>query len=286
MARPRVLDEVKKGEIAALISTGMSMSNAARYVGCDRKTIRREREVDEAFDERIRRAQMGAELKPLQAIREAASKHWRAAAWLIERQDKQRAARRKAKQADKVTVSRKQLAKVAVKVKQAALSMVAFPEFEAEVAQKIDEALVELAPVLAAPRPPAPEPVEVQAEVAEPVKAETEPQVAKEAAKPNGTTTPPAWLPPSNPTWQQSAAFLEQLLPERYGPPSERPTEPPTGKELKFAAALQDFRDDLFGVLRKEHAERTGGTCGEQPGGAEPAEVRKESGNTEVRDES
>ncbi|WP_425400985.1 hypothetical protein [Aeoliella sp.] len=275
MARPRVLDDVKKGEIAALISTGMSMSNAARYVGCDRKTIRREREVDEAFDERIRRAQMGAELKPLQAIREAASKHWRAAAWLIERQDKQRAARRKAKQADKVTVSRKQLAKVAVKVKQAALSMVAFPEFEAEVAQKIDEALVELAPVLSAPRPEVPEPVEV----------ETETQIAPEAAKPNGAPTSPKSLP-TNPTWQQSAAFLEQLHPERYGPPAERPAEPPTEKESKFTAALQDFRDDLFGVLRKEHAERTGGTCGEQLGGAKPAAVRKESEKTEECEES
>ncbi|WP_425400546.1 hypothetical protein [Aeoliella sp.] len=272
MARPRVLDDVKKGEIAALLSTGMSMSNAARYVGCDRKTIRREREVDEAFDERIRRAQMGAELKPLQAIREAASKHWRAAAWLIERQDKQRAARRKAKQADKVTVSRKQLAKVAVKVKRAALSLVAFPEFEAEVAQKIDEALVELAPVLAAPRPSAPEPVEV----------EIEKEVAKEAAKPNGAKSPS----PTKPTWQQSAAFLEQLRPERYGPPAERPAEPPTEKELKFAAALQDFRDDLFAELRKEHAERMGETCGEQLGGAKPADVQKESENTEVGDES
>ncbi|WP_425395251.1 hypothetical protein [Aeoliella sp.] len=285
MARPRVLDDVKKGEIAALISTGMSMSNAARYVGCDRKTIRREREIDEAFDERIRRAQMGAELKPLQAIREAASKHWRAAAWLIERQDKQRAARRKAKQADKVTVSRKQLAKVAVKVKQAALSMVAFPEFEAEVAQKIDEALVELAPVLAAPRPSAPEPVEVQAEITEPMKVETETPVATETAIPNGAQTTSKSLP-TKPTWQQSAAFLEQLHPERYGPPAERAAEPPTEKDLKFAAALQDFRDDLFGVLRKEHAERMGGTCGEQPGGAEPAEVRKESEKTEVCEEA
>ncbi|WP_425399133.1 hypothetical protein [Aeoliella sp.] len=278
MARPRVLDDVKKGEIAALISTGMSMSNAARYVGCDRKTIRRERGIDEAFDERIRRAQMGAELKPLQAIREAASKHWRAAAWLIERQDKQRAARRKAKQADKVTVSRKQLAKVAVKVKQAALSMVAFPEFEAEVAQKIDEALVELAPVLAAPRA---EQMEVEAEAVEPVKAETETPVAAEAAKPNGATTTSKSLPPTKPTWQQSAAFLEQLYPERYGPP----TEPQTEKESKFAAALQDFRDDLFAVLRKEHAERMGERCGEQPSGAKPAEVQKESGNTEVCEE-
>lgn len=91
--RPRVLDDVKKREIAALLSTGYSLHSAARYVGCSPKTIRREMERDEEFNERLRKAKLAARLEPLRALRNKASTHWRAAAWLLERIDPEQFAR-------------------------------------------------------------------------------------------------------------------------------------------------------------------------------------------------
>jgi len=83
--RPHTLDDTKRREIAALISAGSGIPDAARYVGCSARTIRREalRNVD--FHETLRKAELSAQLVPLQTLRKAASKHWRAAAWMLER---------------------------------------------------------------------------------------------------------------------------------------------------------------------------------------------------------
>jgi IS30 family transposase len=96
--RPRALDEVKLREICALISAGCGMESAARYVGCAASTIRREARRNLDFNEKLRRAHLGAELGPLNAMRNAANKHWRAAAWLLERTNAQRFARQNVRQ--------------------------------------------------------------------------------------------------------------------------------------------------------------------------------------------
>jgi hypothetical protein len=83
--RPRVLDEAKRREVCALISVGVTVSDAARYVGCAVSTIRREALRNEEFSAALRRAALGAELSPLHDIRSAAKKYWRAGAWLLER---------------------------------------------------------------------------------------------------------------------------------------------------------------------------------------------------------
>lgn len=88
--RPRALDETKLREICALVSAGSGIIGAARYVGCAASTIRREACRNPDFNERLRRASLAAELGPLNAIREAAKKYWRAGAWLLERMDVQR----------------------------------------------------------------------------------------------------------------------------------------------------------------------------------------------------
>jgi hypothetical protein len=88
--RPRALDHVKQGEIIATVTAGFSIDRAARYVGCASSTIRRECRRNPKFDTELRRACLSAELCPLQAIREAARKYWRAAAWLLERLDPER----------------------------------------------------------------------------------------------------------------------------------------------------------------------------------------------------
>lgn len=49
--RPRVLDEIKRREVCALISAGYSMAGAASYVNCSEKTIRREAERNSQFGE-------------------------------------------------------------------------------------------------------------------------------------------------------------------------------------------------------------------------------------------
>jgi hypothetical protein len=91
--RPRALDETKRREVCALITAGCGIEGAARYVGCAPSTIRREALRNVQFNEELRRANLAAELSPLNAMRHAAATHWRAAAWLLERTNPQRFAR-------------------------------------------------------------------------------------------------------------------------------------------------------------------------------------------------
>ena len=72
------------------ISAGCGIVGAARYVGCAVSTIRREARRNPVFNEKLRRAHLAAELAPLNALRQAAGRHWRTAAWLLERADVQR----------------------------------------------------------------------------------------------------------------------------------------------------------------------------------------------------
>jgi hypothetical protein len=92
--RPRVLDDVKRREICALVAGGCSLHEAARYIGCGINTIRRELERNAQFKGGLRRSQMYAQLSPLRAMQQAVGKHWRAAAWMLERAYPERFARR------------------------------------------------------------------------------------------------------------------------------------------------------------------------------------------------
>jgi hypothetical protein len=85
--RNRILDEAKQREVCALLSAGCSLEAAASYVECAPNTIRREALRNPDFGRRLREARLQAQLSPLQAMRKAASSHWRAAAWMLERAD-------------------------------------------------------------------------------------------------------------------------------------------------------------------------------------------------------
>lgn len=85
--RKPVLDEYKKGQILAIVSLGHSRRTAARYVGCDPKTIFNTAERDAAFAKNLSRAGKKSEIDNMKNIQEAAKKaqYWRAAAWILER---------------------------------------------------------------------------------------------------------------------------------------------------------------------------------------------------------
>jgi hypothetical protein len=83
--RHRFLDDVKRGEVCALLTAGCSLTSVSNYVGCDRGTIRREAARNPEFAAQIRHAEMEAEFHPLRTMRDAAVHDWRAAAWLLER---------------------------------------------------------------------------------------------------------------------------------------------------------------------------------------------------------
>jgi hypothetical protein len=83
--RPRTLTDAKRREICALIAGGCGLQEAAKYVRCDSKTVRREAQRNPEFHENLRRAEMYAQLSPLRAMQHACSTHWRAAAWFLER---------------------------------------------------------------------------------------------------------------------------------------------------------------------------------------------------------
>ena len=92
--RPRALDNAKRREICALVAGGCTTKEAARYVHCSPRTIRREAARDPEFDANLRHSEMYAELSPLRAMQHAVATHWRAAAWFLERAYPERFARR------------------------------------------------------------------------------------------------------------------------------------------------------------------------------------------------
>jgi hypothetical protein len=94
--RPRALDDIKRGQVCALISAGCGVEGAARYVGCAASTIRREALRDADFSAQLRRAHLDCELSLVVSMREFAKRYWRACAWLLERMNPERYGRNKA----------------------------------------------------------------------------------------------------------------------------------------------------------------------------------------------
>jgi hypothetical protein len=92
--RPPSLDDAKLREIRALVSAGLTLAEAARYVGCSVRTIQRREKHDAQFRRDVSQARLSARLDPEKLMRQAASTHWRAAAWLLERTKPDRYARR------------------------------------------------------------------------------------------------------------------------------------------------------------------------------------------------
>ena len=93
----RILDDIKKREICAILSVGGTRDMAAQYVGCTERTIRNAAERDPLFAERLAKTELSPEITFLRNISNAAAegKYWRAAAWALERMYPERYEKRK-----------------------------------------------------------------------------------------------------------------------------------------------------------------------------------------------
>jgi hypothetical protein len=91
--RPRALDENKKATVCNLVAAGVSLRQAAQFVDCDRRSIRREAQRNGAFRRQLAKARSEASIHPLQTLRQAAKTNWRAALCWMERLDPERFAR-------------------------------------------------------------------------------------------------------------------------------------------------------------------------------------------------
>jgi hypothetical protein len=85
MPRPSILDNPKKEIACALARAGMTGRWIAAFFGCDESTLRYALERDESFRLRFDQARALMFLDHLTHIASAASKSWRASAWLLER---------------------------------------------------------------------------------------------------------------------------------------------------------------------------------------------------------
>jgi hypothetical protein len=83
--QPKKLDHTKRAEVCALVAAGVNVREAARFVGCDRKTIHNEARRNHEFHRQLQQARSQAQVHPLRTMHEAAATNWRAAAWWLER---------------------------------------------------------------------------------------------------------------------------------------------------------------------------------------------------------
>jgi hypothetical protein len=85
MPRRKALDDDKRSTICSLVTAGVSLRQAANYVGCSPKSIRRDINRNGQFRANLAKARSEARMHPLDTLRQAAKTNWRAALALMER---------------------------------------------------------------------------------------------------------------------------------------------------------------------------------------------------------
>jgi hypothetical protein len=77
------LDDDKRSTICSLVASGVSLRQAANYIGCAPISIRREMQRNAEFRANLAKARSEARMHPLETLRQAAKTSWRAAlAWM------------------------------------------------------------------------------------------------------------------------------------------------------------------------------------------------------------
>ena len=92
--RPREFTHKKREELIDHIGQGASVEEAARIMGVSLRTVQREAKHNEHFDHDLQLALHATPPDPHKLMQRAARTHWRAAAWLLERTDPDRFAKR------------------------------------------------------------------------------------------------------------------------------------------------------------------------------------------------
>jgi hypothetical protein len=82
--RPTVIDAELKAKIATLMGTGLSLRQAAAFLGISHPTISKAIQGDPELKEEVELARTRATLHPLACILRESGKNWKAAVWLLE----------------------------------------------------------------------------------------------------------------------------------------------------------------------------------------------------------
>jgi hypothetical protein len=82
--RPKALDHDKRKTVCSLVAAGVSLRQAAHFVGCDPRSIRREAARNGDFRDELAKSKAEALIHPLQTLHQAAQTNWRAALKLME----------------------------------------------------------------------------------------------------------------------------------------------------------------------------------------------------------
>lgn len=89
----RIMTPERRAKFCELIAESHTIEEASEAVGVSIRTVQRERKRDEDFDHEVLLA-LQKTPDPLKLMEQAARAHWRAAAWLLERQNPEEYARK------------------------------------------------------------------------------------------------------------------------------------------------------------------------------------------------
>jgi hypothetical protein len=95
-SRRRALDRQKKQLFCDTVARGATMTEAAVALGVSLRTVQREARRDQQFDQALRDAHHAPSADPLTLMKSHARRHWRATAWLLERERPEQYGRRPA----------------------------------------------------------------------------------------------------------------------------------------------------------------------------------------------
>jgi hypothetical protein len=96
LGRPREFKFKMREELVNYVACGESVEKAAKIVGVSLRTVQREAKNNEHFHHDLELAKQSAPSDLKHQMQEAARTHWRAAAWLLERQDPEQYGKRPA----------------------------------------------------------------------------------------------------------------------------------------------------------------------------------------------